>query len=49
MLVTHGGVIAALMANLFPEENKNRYQWQSPNGGGYLLTLGAENRAYETV
>lgn len=38
VLVTHGGVIAALMEHLFPEEGKNRYQWQSPNGGGYLLT-----------
>ena len=24
-LVTHGGVIAAIMASLFPEENKHRY------------------------
>ena len=38
VIVTHGGVIAAIMADLFPEEGKNRYQWQSANGGGYLLT-----------
>ena len=25
-LVTHGGVIAAIMASLFTEENKHRYQ-----------------------
>ena len=37
VLVTHGGVIAALMEHLFPQENKNRYQWQSANGGGYRL------------
>ena len=49
VLVTHGGVIAALMAELFPEENKNRYQWQSPNGGGYLLTFAEGSRRYESV
>lgn len=37
VIVTHGGVIAAIMQSLFPEENKNRYQWQSGNGGGYVL------------
>ena len=37
LLVTHGGVIAAIMAYLFPEENKNRYEWQSPPGGGYII------------
>ena len=36
-LVTHGGVIAAIMAHLFPEEGKHRYQWQSPNGHGYCI------------
>ena len=36
-LVTHGGVIAAIMADLFPEEGKHRYQWQSPNGHGYCI------------
>ena len=37
-LVTHGGVIAAIMAHLFPEEGKHRYQWQPPNGHGYCIT-----------
>ena len=37
--VTHGGVIAAIMAHLFPE-GKNRYEWQSPNGGGYVIEDG---------
>ena len=37
-LVTHGGVIAAIMAILFPAENKHRYQWQPPNGHGYRIT-----------
>ena len=49
VIVTHGGVIAAIMAALFPEENKNRYQWQSANGGGYLLTRKAGTWEYETV
>ena len=38
VLITHGGVIAAIMQHLFPEENKNRYQWQPAPGGGYLVT-----------
>ena len=37
-LVTHGGVIAAIMASLYPEEGKHRYQWQPQNGHGYCLT-----------
>ena len=37
-LVTHGGVIAAIMAYLVPEEGKHRYQWQPPNGHGYCIT-----------
>ena len=37
-LVTHGGVIAAIMASLYPNENKHRYQWQPKNGHGYRIT-----------
>ena len=37
-LITHGGVIAAIMAHLFPTENKNLYQWQPKPGHGYRLT-----------
>lgn len=40
VLVTHGGVIAAIMESLFPEEGKNRYQWQPKNGCGYVLEDG---------
>ena len=36
-IITHGGVIACIMAHLFPEEGKNRYQWQPKNGEGYCL------------
>ena len=39
VIVTHGGVIAAIMAYLFPE-GKSRYEWQSPNGGGYVIEDG---------
>ena len=38
VLVCHGGVIAAIMASLFPEENKSRYEWQPKNGCGYVIT-----------
>ena len=37
-IVTHGGVIAAIMAARFPEEGKHRYQWQPKNGCGYAIT-----------
>ena len=37
-IVAHGGVIATMMAHLFPEEGKNRYQWQPQNGCGYRIT-----------
>ena len=38
VIVTHGGVIAAIMASLFPGEGKNRYQWQPRPGEGYAIT-----------
>ena len=37
-VITHGGVIAALMEQLFPEEGKNRYDWQPAPGSGYVIT-----------
>lgn len=37
VIVTHGGVIAAIMQHCFPDEGKNRYQWQPPNGGGWVI------------
>ena len=37
VVITHGGVIAAIMAHLFPGENKNRYQWQPSPGHGYAV------------
>lgn len=41
IIVTHGGVIAALMQHLFPREGKNRYEWQPACGHGYALENGA--------
>ena len=40
LLVTHGGVIAAIMAHLFADEDKNRYEWQPKPGVGYMIDLG---------
>ena len=39
-LITHGGVIAAIMASLFPADGKHRYQWQPRNGHGYEIRGG---------
>ena len=47
LLVTHGGVIAAVMSRLFPGENKNRYEWQPAPGGGYEADT--EKRTYEAL
>ena len=44
VLITHGGVIACIMASLFPEENKNRYQWQPEPGHGYAVCDGKYER-----
>lgn len=37
VIITHGGVIAAIMGSLFPEEDKNRYEWQPKPGCGYFI------------
>ena len=37
VVVTHGGVIAAIMTNLFPDEGKNRFDWQPAPGHGYVI------------
>lgn len=47
LLITHGGVIAAVMSRLFPGENKNRYEWQPAPGGGYEADT--EKRTYEAL
>lgn len=45
VVITHGGVIAAIMENLFPAEGKNRYQWQPKPGFGYRL----EGDSYQSI
>lgn len=44
-IITHGGVIAAIMEYLFPEENKTRYDWQPKNGYGYKI----QGREYRPI
>ena len=36
-ILTHGGVIAAIMEHLFPGEGRNRYEWQPKPGFGYVI------------
>ena len=36
-IITRGGVIASIMEYLFPNEGKNRYQWQPKPGSGYAI------------
>lgn len=45
VLVTHGGVIAAIMDYLFPEAGKSRYAWQPEPGHGYKIT----GDSYQTI
>jgi len=45
VLICHGGVIAAIMDHLFPEENKSRYDWQPKNGCGYRI----EDHGYQCI
>lgn len=40
VLIAHGGVIAAMMSYLFPEEKKDRYTWQPQSGRGYVISDG---------
>lgn len=49
LLVTHGGVIAAMMAHLFPGEGKSRYAWQPPPFHGYAVTISASGRNYRPI
>lgn len=37
--VCHGGPIAAILQNAFPDEKENFYQWLPDPGHGYLLTV----------
>ena len=39
ILVTHGGVIAAIMSDLYPDSLVDRYEWQGENGKGWCVTF----------
>ena len=41
LAVVHGGTVLTIMQALFPEEEKNGYEWQPRPGGGYRLDLEA--------
>ena len=47
VIVSHGGVIATIMADLFASEQKDRYQWQPSPGGGYLLEIQEKEYRYK--
>lgn len=38
-VIAHGGVIAAIMQQMFPKENKTRYEWQPKPGCGYAIRI----------
>ena len=44
LIVSHGGVIAAIMEQMFPDEAKSRYEWQPENGRGYKITADSYER-----
>ena len=46
LIVLHGGPIAAIMAYQFPEQGKNRFEWQPKNGRGYLIEYNDGERTY---
>ena len=50
LAVTHGGVIAGAMEAWFPQEGKNRYEWQPRPGAGYgILFKGGNPISYWTI
>ncbi len=49
VVISHGGPIAAIMDDLFPEEGKNRYEWQPENGKGYLIQIRGGERSWISI
>ena len=49
LIVFHGGPIAAIMAYQFPNEDKNRFDWQPKNGRGYLIEYSSGGKNYYTI
>ncbi|MCR5763324.1 MAG: histidine phosphatase family protein [Treponema sp.] len=48
-IFTHGGPIACIMECLFPLEGKNRWEWQSDFGEGYILQLKNNKWSYKKM
>ena len=49
LIVSHGGPIAAVMEELFPDEGKNLYEWQPGHGRGYQIVLDGPKRSWRPV
>ena len=47
-IFTHGGVISAIMAHFFPNEQKSLYEWQPDFCEGYKITI-ADRLLYEKI
>lgn len=43
LVIAHGGTIATIMGQLFPQEQRTHYQWAPPPGHGYSVILGQSN------
>lgn len=50
VMVCHGGVISGIMGELFPEENKNIWDWIPDPGYGYIINFeNGEIKNYEPL
>lgn len=49
VIVTHGGVIAAIMMELFPHDEKNRFQWQPAPAHGYAIVFSDDGAVYRDL
>ena len=45
-IFAHGGTISAIMSHFFPEEKKNRWEWQSDFGQGYKIQFIKDKSIY---
>ena len=49
VIVTHGGVIAAIMTELFPHDVKNRFEWQPAPAHGYAISFSDDTLTYHNI
>ena len=49
VVVCHGGTAYYIMRYLFPEENKNLFEWEPKNGCGYVIELVDGKWSYEKI